>query len=96
MLTVKLVLVLWLQSFFLKFDKDPFHNLASSSLFPRNYYFKEEFMKICVIEDEELLAKALCKGLANLNYEAEYFLDGEEGSRQLENITHGYDLAIII
>ena len=52
-------------------------------------------MKICVIEDEELLAKALCKGLNNSGYQAEYFLDGEEGNKILELHQRDYDLAII-
>lgn len=52
-------------------------------------------MKICVIEDEELLAKALCKGLDNLGYQTEYYLDGEEGGRRLELQDQDYNLAVI-
>jgi len=52
-------------------------------------------MKICIIEDEELLAKALCKGLNNLGYQAEYFLDGEEGCKRLELGHETYGLAIL-
>ncbi len=52
-------------------------------------------MKICIIEDEELLAKALCKGLNNLGYQAEYFLDGAEGCKSLELGHEDYDLAMV-
>jgi DNA-binding response OmpR family regulator len=52
-------------------------------------------MKICVIEDEERLAKALCQGLNNFGYKTEYFLDGKKGYDHVELHHQDYDLAII-
>ncbi len=52
-------------------------------------------MKICIIEDEERLAKALSQGLSTLGYRVDYFLDGEIGNQTLEFHHQDYDAAII-
>jgi DNA-binding response OmpR family regulator len=52
-------------------------------------------MKICIVEDEQRLAKALRTGLNNLGYNTEVFFDGESADNELELHHESYDLAII-
>ncbi|HEX9503716.1 MAG TPA: response regulator transcription factor [Patescibacteria group bacterium] len=52
-------------------------------------------MRICVIEDEEKLAKAISTGLTNIGYRADFFLDGEKALQFVRFHPNQYDLIIL-
>ncbi len=52
-------------------------------------------MKILIIEDEEILAKLLKKGLENQGYAVDYLTDGEAGQTRIEYHYQDYDLIVL-
>jgi DNA-binding response OmpR family regulator len=52
-------------------------------------------MRICVIEDEEKLARAISVGLSNVGYTVDFFLDGEKGLQNIRLHPDQHDLIIL-
>jgi len=61
----------------------------------RKSYRYQNFMKILLIEDDELLAKALKNGLEEKGYAVDAINDGAKGQRRFEIHHDSYDLAIL-
>ncbi len=52
-------------------------------------------MRILIVEDEEILAKGLKKGLEKEGYAVDYVMDGETAQRRIEISYKDYDLVVL-